>query len=280
MIETPIEKYMLKGREVSVKRDDLIGDGGRFPRWAKIEGIRQILKDESIISRDKPLTHLSVYGSWTGWVLSDLCREYGIPFVSAYSDSKSFPQSLKDKVVENGGELLPLKPNMMAVLNGILKKKALENDWQMLPYAFNHSVYVSYMQERMRVVLKDHDFDHLVISSGSGVTMSGMIKEFLQVTDIMSMFANERQVHSVYMSSEKSVKKILCSNDVLGIENVNLHQSPYAFNDIMKDYTVPFDCNEFWDKKCWYWLEQNIEDLKGRILFWNLGGSFLKSLEQ
>jgi len=28
----------------------------------------------------------------------------------------------------------------------------------------------------------------------------------------------------------------------------------------------------------WFWLEQNIESLDGKILFWNIGGSYKKSL--
>ena len=26
-------------------------------------------------------------------------------------------------------------------------------------------------------------------------------------------------------------------------------------------------------RKAWWWLEQNIEQLKGDILFWNIGGN-------
>ena len=72
MIETPIETYKLSGIDVDVKRDDLVGDGINYPRWAKIDGIRRILESADI-DKTKPLTHLSVYGSWTGWVLSGLC---------------------------------------------------------------------------------------------------------------------------------------------------------------------------------------------------------------
>ena len=48
----------------------------------------------------------------------------------------------------------------------------------------------------------------------------------------------------------------------------------YQFDDMMDWYETPFPCNEFWDKKAWYWLEQNIEKFKGDILFWNLGGNW------
>jgi hypothetical protein len=43
---------------------------------------------------------------------------------------------------------------------------------------------------------------------------------------------------------------------------------------MMDWYETPFPCNEFWDKKAWYWLEQNIEKFEGKILFWNLGGNW------
>ena len=46
--------------------------------------------------------------------------------------------------------------------------------------------------------------------------------------------------------------------------------------DEVTDY--PFDMNEFWERKMWWWLENNIEKLDGKILFWNIGGSYRKSL--
>ena len=39
----------------------------------------------------------------------------------------------------------------------------------------------------------------------------------------------------------------------------------------MEDYETPFPCNVNWDKKAWWWLEQNIENIKGKTLFWNIG---------
>ena len=87
IVQTPIEEYKLKGRTVHVKRDDLVGDGVNYPRWAKIEGIRKIIESD-YIDKSKPLTHLSVYGSWTGWTLSKMCKEYGIEFISQHPEFK------------------------------------------------------------------------------------------------------------------------------------------------------------------------------------------------
>lgn len=277
LIQTPIEEYELKGKKVWVKRDDLVGDGINYPRWAKIEGIRQILRSPAV-DKSKPLTHLSVYGSWTGWVLSGLCKEEGIEFISSYPETKKFPPHLIEKVLGNGGKINPLKPNIMAILNNRVKKQATENGWQMLPYAFNHPMYITYMGSRMKEVLKDNDFDHLVVSMGSGVTCSGLITSFLHYTDWQDVVSNRRQVHGITMSSIKSTRKILEQNGAGGNNNIHIYKSPFAFDDMMVDYSVPFDCNEFWDKKMWFWLEENIGKLDGKVLFWNIGGSYLQSI--
>lgn len=277
LVQTPIEIYKLKGKDVHVKRDDLVGNGTTLPRWAKIEGIRRILESDDI-DKDKPLVHLSVYGSWTGWTLSELCKEYGIEFISAYPDSKTYPPEILEKIKGNGAVLYPMKPNMMKLLENKLGGIAKREGWQQLPYAFNHPTYVNYMQSRMAEVLEKENFDHLVISIGSAVTASGLIREFLQYKDWKDLLNNKRKVHAITMSSVASTKKILNFNKAGDLNNINIYKSPYEFNDFMDDYEVPFDCNEFWDKKMWYWLEENIESLDGKILFWNIGGSYKKSL--
>ena len=278
LIQTPIETYTLNGVDVDVKRDDLVGDGIIYPRWAKIEGIRRIFESD-VVDKSKPLTHLSVYGSWTGWVLSQMCKEYDMEFISSYPDSKAILQLLIEKVQGNGGKLNPMRPNMMAFMQNKLNTTAKENGWQMLPYAFNHSTYVNYMGERMKEVLEEREYDNLVVSIGSGVTASGLIKEFLEYGDDWWKLNNEsRKVYSITMSAFSSTKKILNENHAGDLKNIILEKSPYAFDDMMDDYEVPFDCNEFWDKKQWYWLENNIQKLKGKTLFWNIGGSYLKSI--
>lgn len=277
LIQTPLEEYTLKGKKVYVKRDDLVGNGTTLPRWAKIEGIRRILESD-YIDKSKPLTHLSVYGSWTGWVLSVLCKEYGIEFISAYPNSKTYPPEILEIIKSNGAALYPMKPNMMKLLENKLGGIAKREGWQQLPYAFNHPTYVNYMQSRMKEVLDEHDFDHLVVSIGSGVTASGLIREFLTYNSWQDLVSNRRKVHTITMSSIESTKKILNENKAGDLNNIHIHKSPFEFNDFMDDYQVPFDCNEFWDKKMWYWLEENIQNLEGKILYWNIGGSYKQSL--
>ena len=58
--------------------------------------------------------------------------------------------------------------------------------------------------------------------------------------------------------------------DLTKTENETL-QDKYDFYDEMNFYETPFPCNVNWDKKAWWWLENNIDKLKGKTLFWNIG---------
>ena len=54
---TPTETYKLKGRNILVKRDDLMGDGNVLPPWGKMAGIDRLL--ERYINPKYPLIHLA-----------------------------------------------------------------------------------------------------------------------------------------------------------------------------------------------------------------------------
>ena len=49
---TPTETYLLRGREVHVKRDDLMGDNIEYPAWGKLTGIRNVLRSKVSKKRD------------------------------------------------------------------------------------------------------------------------------------------------------------------------------------------------------------------------------------
>ena len=104
---TPLETYKLKGIDVWVKRDDLHNGDLDLPPWAKIEGVRQLMTSE-IIDKNKPLVHLAVRGSYTGWVLGHYGRELGYDIKIAYGNSKNYPKESLDRIesYETKGRLL------------------------------------------------------------------------------------------------------------------------------------------------------------------------------
>ena len=263
---TPVEQYKIKNKTVHVKRDDLMGDGVQHPPWGKLTALRKVLTH---INPQKPLIHLSVFGSWSGWALSEVSKELDYEFIMAYPESKKFPKHILDKS-EN---VLPIKPNMMNIMYNKVGQIAREKDYIRLPYAFDHLEYIKTQKQRLYEVKQELEFDHLVVSSGSGVTCLGMAMEHEPWPQLFDT-GNTRTFHTVCVSSEGTIKKKFKKYGIEPTEQVEIVKSEFEFDDMMDWYETPFPCNEFWVKKSWYWLEQNIDKFKGEILFWNLGGNW------
>ena len=257
---TPIQTYQVHGKEVQVKRVDLHNGTLDLPPWAKLEGVRRILQR---LENDKPIVHLTVRASYTGWALAYFGKEYDHDIKIAYGDSKNYPKESLAKIEQYGAELVPLKPNMMKVLYNRMKTLAKEKDWQVSPYALDHPDYLKYWEEK----LTGYDFDNLVVSAGSGVTSVGMIRGFL---DLETYFM-KRKVYAITTSRIATVIRKFHRHAVYFPTNIIVEDTPYEFYDEMPQFETPFPCNSFWDKKAWWWLEQNIERIEGSILFWNIG---------
>jgi len=266
-LNTPVEEYHLNGRKILVKRDDLMGDGKILPPWGKMAGIDALLKN---LNPKYPLIHLAVNGSWSGWALSYLCKQRGIKFIYAYAPSKTYSQFILDKAKENDCEFYELKPNMMAILYAQVQTYAKRKDIQMLPYAFDHVDYRNNLKDRAENTFKEHLVDHLVISAGSGVTSSGIIQAFKPGNDLFSN--SNRQAHSITVSSISTIHDKYKSHSITS-SSINVDKTKFEFDDMMIDYEIPFPCNGTWDRKAWWWLEQNLNKLEGDILFWNIGGN-------
>lgn len=267
--ETPLELYHIKGREVWVKRDDLMGDGMILPPWGKLAALFELVK--KYVDKSKPLVHLSVDGSWTAWALGAICEELGIEFYAAHPDSKKISQEYLGLIKEMYPKtnLYPIRPNMMQIMYNSLKKDAREKGWQMLPYAFDHDFYKDYLADRIQPYT---NFDNLVVSSGSGVTLSGLAKGYYR-EELKEFFPQvKKKIWTTCVSSVSSINKTLKKS---GIPiPLNIRKSEYLFEDRLVGYEAPFPCNQFWDIKQWKWLEENIDQIEGTILFWNIGGIY------
>ena len=267
--DTPVELYHIKGREVWVKRDDLMGDGMVLPPWGKLAALFELVK--KYIDKSKPLVHLSVDGSWTAWALGAICEELDIEFYAAHPDSKKISQEYLSMIKEMYPKtnLYPIRPNMMQIMYNSLKKDAREKGWQMLPYAFDHDFYKDYLADRIQPFTH---FDNLVVSSGSGVTLSGLAKGYYR-EELKEFFPQvKRKIWTTCVSSVSSINKTLKKS---GIPiPLNIRKSEYLFENRLDGYETPFPTNQFWDVKQWKWLEENIDQIEGTILFWNIGGIY------
>ena len=268
--DTPLEEYKIKGRSVWVKRDDLMGDGIHLPPWGKMAAIYRLV--DKYVDKSKPLTHLSVDGSWSGWTLAAICENLGIEFYYSHPDSKKISQELLGEVKERYPycKFNPIRPNMMSIMYNSLKKQAKEEGWQMLPYAFDHDFYMDYLSDRIQPY---NHFKNLVISSGSGVTLSGLAKGFFREELKEFWPQTDKKIWTTCVSSENSINKMLKKNGLSQLP-IDVRKSEYDFDNRMEEYNAPFPCNQFWDIKQWHWLENNIDSIEGDILFWNVGGIY------
>ena len=177
-----------------------------------------------------------------------------------------------EKVKESGATILPMKPNMMSFMTNKLGSIAKEKNYQRLPYAFDCIEYHNTLGQRYKDVIAEiGEVKTLVVSSGAGVTCIGLMKEH---SPGPNLFDNQRKMfYTVYMSTDTTITKKFQSEGFSICNEIVINKSEYEFNDPMEWYETPFPCNEHWDKKCWYWLDKNIENIpEGKILFWNLGG--------
>lgn len=270
--DTPLEVYKIRGREVHVKRDDLMGDDINLPPWGKIGAVYHLAK--KLVDKSKPLAHLSVDGSWTAWVLGAVAEDLGIEFYAAYPDSKKISHDYLHTVLElyPNTNLYPIEPNMMQIMYNSLKRDSKEKGWQMLPFAFDHEIYRQYLIDRISPI---SNFDNLVVASGSGVTLTGLARGFY-TAELESFFVPNitKKVWTTCVSSENSIRKMLTKSGIPPHFPIDVRKSEYDFNDRLDGYEAPFPCNQFWDIKQWKWLEDNIEKIEGSVLFWNLGGKY------
>ena len=271
--DTPLEEHLCGEKKVYVKRDDLLNGNMDLPPWAKMEGIRKVLENGEL-SKDKPIIHLSVRVSYSGWALAYIGKELGFKIKIAYPDTKDYPQKALEKIESLGAELVPMKPNILSIVISSVANLAKKENYQMMPYAFNHIDYINYFKERTQSILQKKNFKHLVINAGSGVTPSGVLRGFMNFDSFgIQSEENKKYAHLITTASKSSIASMLKKWNVYDCNQTQIHETPHDFFDDMDWCETPFPCNGNWDKKAWIWLKENGCKLNGDILFYNLGGA-------
>ena len=271
--DTPLEEHLCGEKKVYVKRDDLLNGNMDLPPWAKMEGIRKVLENGEL-SKDKPIIHLSVRVSYSGWALAYIGKELGFKIKIAYPDTKDYPQKALEKIESLGAELVPMKPNILSIVISSVANLAKKENYQMMPYAFNHIDYINYFKERTQSIMQKKNFKHLVINAGSGVTPSGILQGFMNFDSFgIQSEENKKYAHLITTASKSSIASMLKKWNVYDRNQTQIHETPHDFFDDMDWCETPFPCNGNWDKKAWIWLKENGCKLNGDILFYNLGGA-------
>jgi len=262
---TPVISYELEGREIFVKRDDLMGDNITLPPWGKLAAIKMLFEYETplgmpYIEKSKPVTYLCLRSSWSGWALGEIGTKLGFDIRVGFPNSKNYPKEMLERIEATGATLVPVKPNMLKVCLAILKKKARDEGWQEFPYAFETPQYLKHFANRISEY--NDTYDNLVCIGGTPCTAIGLSQGF-----------KGKNIHMVLTCSEDSAKNQLKKYGLDKDKRIKLHTTPYDFYDELEWLDIPFDANRHWESKSWWWLTKNIDKIEGSVLYWNLGGA-------
>jgi 1-aminocyclopropane-1-carboxylate deaminase/D-cysteine desulfhydrase-like pyridoxal-dependent ACC family enzyme len=274
---TPLEKYKIDGRTIYVKREDLCTQlpGPPFSKCRGLYPHMKRLRDEKGITT---VGYVETPISMAGWGVAWCGANLGIKTVIYEPQYKNGPPEMLTKHKQHWMEfdvVLESVPAGRTCVNQHFAKKHLLKKYgssaHLLPIGIPSQETVNETAlEWRRTINKYGKFENVIVPIGSGTICAGLLK---------GMLPNEGMLTGVLACSKNIPKKFkaICNkadkqNNPLFGNNLN-----FRFIDPGWEYTEmasaqpPFPCHRYYDAKAWQWLIENLNNLKGRVLFWNIG---------
>ena len=261
--QTPIERYLVRGREVFVKRDDLFG---KYPAPAlgKLRGLEVLLA--SYHERG-----FRVVGCWDtrvsklGQGVAALIRKFsGMHALISYPHRKGYAVPNQIQIAEElGAEVIPMSGNHVSICYSQATKLVKKRSGIMLPFGLDCAEAVNAIaKEAASLPAELTSGGTLIVCCGSGVTLSGLLR---------GIRALPKRI--IGISSGRSIAKILVcvSRYTVELPNaVKLRPATFPYEYAL-DFPCPFPSHPNYDLKAWKYLVDHIGRLSDPILFWNVG---------
>lgn len=271
--DTPIEKYVVGGVDVFVKREDLCAPEG-CPNFSKVRGLYNYLYK----AKENGIRYVGVLDtrhSQGGLATAFFCKQLGlkcINFYPKYKDSQPEPlQTYMLKSQQLGAEVVGIKAGMSAVLYNIAKKRMKELPLSvMVPNGLRLSESVEANAEVALGVPSEYFGGVVIVSVSTGTICKGIWaglagKNDIKATTIIAHMGHDRKVERLRKwIAEKKVDHLI----------LRLINEKYNYSDSVINSDIPFPCCKFYDAKAFLWMVRNIHLLSekyNRILFWNIG---------
>lgn len=274
---TPLETYELNGVPVIVKREDLCCPYPG-PSFSKIRGVVAHIQN-----RPEPVIGvLDTYHSKAGWAVSWVCQKLGkkaINFWPRYmrDPRAGLPRFQQQHAESLGAIMMPLQAGRSAVLYHSAKKELRER-WNMeqgesymMPNALKLLESVTEnAEEAERTAQHLPPSGTLVISISSGTVASGVLLGFhraglLDKYNVLLHMGYSRSQDACLAYMEKSAGIPLKGR-------VHFVDEGYGYADaVSKEFKSFFPINEYYDAKAMWWLQRNIHEVEGPVVFWNIG---------
>ena len=274
--DTPVERYMVRGIPILVKREDLCCPPPG-PPFSKMRGVLA-----HVLARpEKTIGVLDTYHSQAGWAVAYACRIASKHCVNYWPRYVHDGESLRDpqrRSLDLCAELHALKAGRSAVLFHQAKKDlaARFGSSYMMPNALKLAESVrenAAEAERTAPHLPD-DRLAVVVSISSGTVAAGVLLGLaaagVRFDAILHMgYTRSERVTRLYLQRMTGVPRL--------DERVEFVDEGYAYAERARPLTtaVPFPCNEWYDLKAFRWMTEIgvLERLaeRGQIIFWNVG---------
>jgi hypothetical protein len=261
--DTPIERYRLDRRWVHVKRDDLYA-APPAPPLAKLRGAMNLLTrlhSEGV----------RVVGCWDtrisalGQGIAACCATFpAMKAIVAYPKSKGSdtPEPVA-KARELGCEVLPVVAGRITISFAAARREVEGRGGVMLPFGLECAESVASVAQAAGTVPPDHTKGGtVVVSTGSGVTLAGLVRGL-----------RGRPSRFIGVSSGRSADSIQRCLTRYGIKEsraIRIVPAREAYY-VPVDYECPFPSHPHYDRKAWRFLAENAHSLKPPLFFWNVG---------
>lgn len=258
--ETPVESH----NGILVKREDL-SCPYPGPMFSKMRGVLAHIE-----KRKEPVIGvLDTFHSKGGWAVAYCCKALGRECQLFYPEYVAdFGQPLRQQQQEarkHGAILTSLKAGRSAILFH-QAKKLLPLSGYMIPNGLKLQESVDGTAEEVRSTAQMEWVNNVVVSISSATLASGVIKGLAALRQHQPRLI----LHMGYSRSQDTVRRFIEKMSGVTGYGYNLVDEGFAYRDKV-DHPAPFPCNPYYDLKAWRWLERNRDQLKGDILFWNIG---------
>ena len=262
-MDTPIETYLVQGRSIYVKREDLAYDMP-YPRLAKLRGIvplRTRLKAEGVRT-------IGVYDtrvSKAGWGVAAACRELQLECVECIPlvQGEPIPPSAA-KAIELGARPYHPKAGRANVCYYFSKEHVETLGGVMLPMGLCCTETVGATAGVARQLPPELKRGTIAICTGTGTILAGVIAGAPEATiyGISCGMNVERQ--------RNRINQLLIGQGCFWEMRHHLIHGGFGYYDAPLTQ-CPFPTHPNYDLKAWSWLQEHIELLKDPVTFWNIG---------
>lgn len=269
---TPVERYIIEGHEIFVKREDLCAQPP-LPPFSKVRGLLkhlEKLKAQGI--RTVGYTESSI--SMAGIGVAAIGRALGLAVVLFDPQYKETPKTLlvhRRWWAKFNPVIVPVKAGMVKVnfniSRAILRERYGEETAVMLPLGLP-------FEETIEETAKEVDrtptaqYRTLVVNVGSGTICAGIVRgmefENAHIYGIMG------RTGDVTRKRELIIKKSRVFEFPIRKFPLTIVDPGYQYTQ-PEDYPCPFPCHAYYDRKSFRFMMENIDSLEPPILFWNIG---------